>query len=168
MTMSKNVWKLTWVGVLAVFALGGLALGRAWATAGQGVTTAIVSGPTLLDEVSIHSVTDTQAVKIKTHGFSDVYTVVNRIAPGGHTGWHSHPGPSIISVVSGQATEYDGDDPTRTPRVHSAGSSFVDDGQHPHMVRNEGSTELVLVAFQVLPTGAPRRIDEPKPEHYPF
>ena len=82
--------------------------------------------------------------------------------PGGHTGWHSHPGPSIISVVSGQATEFLGDDPT-TPNVYAAGTAFVDDGTDTHIIVNEGATNLVLVAFQILPQGAQRRIDEPAP-----
>ena len=82
--------------------------------------------------------------------------------PGGNTGWHSHPGPSIISVKSGTATEYHADDPV-TPLVHPAGTSFVDDGQGAHIIVNEGTTDLELVAFQILPKGAPRRIDEPAP-----
>jgi hypothetical protein len=40
---------------------------------------------------------------------------------------------------------------------------FVDEGTHAHIVVNEGTTDLVLVAFQILPRGAPRRIDEPAP-----
>ena len=69
---------------------------------------------------------------------------------------------SIISVVSGQATEYRNDDPNGV--VHAAGTAFVDEGgDHAHIVVNEGTTDLVLVAFQVLPTGAPRRIDVPAP-----
>jgi len=116
----------------------------------------------MLDEVHLNSMSDINDVKIKTKGLSDVYVVKNTIVPGGHTGWHSHPGPSIISVVSGQATEYRSDDPDGI--VHLAGTAFVDEGgEHAHIVRNEGTTDLVLVAFQVLPLGAPRRIDVPAP-----
>lgn len=164
--MNKKTWKPILAGVFAACAFGGIALGIAWATPGLGISTTILSGPTLLDEINVHS--ETHRVKIKTKGVSDVYTVYNRIVPGGHTGWHSHPGPSIISVKSGQATEYDGDDPDRTPVVHPAGTSFVDDGRHAHLIRNEGCTDLELVAFQILPAGAPRRIDEPTPPHYDF
>src|SRR5262245_64784048 len=32
------------------------------------------------------------------------------IAPGGHTGWHSHPGPVIVIIKTGQMSFYDGDD----------------------------------------------------------
>ena len=132
----------------------------AWATPGQAIVTTILSGPTQLPEIDVKSGADD--LKIKTKQLSDVYVVYNTIAPGGHTGWHSHPGPSIISVKAGTATEYHSDEPS-TPHVHAAGSSFVDDGEHSHIVRNEGDTTLELVAFQILPAGAPRRIDQPQP-----
>ena len=155
--------KLTVAGALVAFAFGGVAIGIAWATPGSGITTTIIAGPTQLGEIHLNSESDINDVKIKTKGDSDVWVVHNKIVPGGHTGWHSHPGPSIISVVSGQATEYNSDDPL-TPIVHAAGSAFVDEGgDHAHIVVNEGSTDLVLVAFQVLPRGATRRIDVPSP-----
>src|SRR5262249_59731828 len=101
-------------------------------------------------------------VMIKTRGLSDVYVVHNRIVRGGHTGWHSHPGPSIISVVSGQATEYHDESPIGTP--HPAGTAFVDEGTHAHILVNEGDTDLVTVAFQVLPSGPPHPLDAPPPQ----
>jgi len=154
---------LTFAGALAAFAFGGIAVGIAWATAGSGITTTIIAGPTRLGEIHLNSESDINDVKIKTKGSSDVWVVHNRIVPGGHTGWHSHPGPSIISVVSGTATEYHSDDPL-TPIVHAAGTAFIDEGgDHAHIVVNEGSVDLVLVAFQVLPAGATRRIDMPAP-----
>ncbi len=141
---------------------GGIALKVAWATPGAGISTTIISGPVVLGEVHLNSDSEINDVKIKTKGFSDVYVVHNRIVPGGHTGWHSHPGPSIISVVSGQATEYRSDDPNGI--VHAANTAFVDEGgDHAHIIVNEGTTDLVLVAFQILPLGAPRRIDLPAP-----
>ncbi len=138
------------------------AAGVAWATTGVGISTTIVSGPTRLEGIHLHAKSDINNFEIKTKGSSDVYVVFNTIAPGGNTGWHSHPGPSIVSVKSGTATEYGSDDPG-TPRVYTAGTCFVDDGRHSHIVRNEGTTNLELVAFQVLPAGATRRIDQPAP-----
>ena len=160
--MFKLKWKLLVAGAFVACAFGGFAIGLAWATPGSGVTTTIISGPTLLGEVHLNSESDINDVKIKTKGLSDVYVVYNKIVPGGHTGWHSHPGPSIISVKSGTATEYHADDPL-TPIVHVAGTCFVDDGEGAHIIVNQGTTDLELVAFQILPLGAPRRIDEPAP-----
>src|SRR5262249_17277020 len=108
--------------------------------------------------VHIKRVREVKEVDLKTEGISDVYVVQNVILPGGNTGWHSHPGPSIISVVSGTATEYRSDDPD--PVVYAAGTAFVDEGgDHAHIIVNQGSDNLVLIAFQILPTGAPRRIE---------
>jgi quercetin dioxygenase-like cupin family protein len=138
-------------------------VGLVWATPGQGISTTIISGPIELDEIHVVSQSRDHGVLMMTRGLSDVYVVVNKIAPGGHTGWHSHPGPSIVSVVSGHATEYRSDEPDGL--VHPAGTAFVDEGgDHAHIVVNEGDTDLLLVAFQILPKGAPRRIDEPTPE----
>jgi len=160
--MTAKTRRLTWAGALVACALGGAAVGVAWATPGAGITTTIVAGPSLLGDIDVKSDSDLNQVKIKTKGLSDVYVVHNKIAPGGHTGWHSHPGPSIISVVSGTATEYRDDEPGGL--AHPAGTAFVDEGgDHAHVIVNEGTTDLVLVAFQVLPRGAPRRIDLPAP-----
>jgi quercetin dioxygenase-like cupin family protein len=148
-------------GILVGCAFGLVAMRVAWATPGKTISTTILSGPTLLGEVHFKTKTDDHEVDIKTKGVSDVYVVRNVISPGGHTGWHSHPGPSIISVVSGVATEYHGDDADGV--IHPAGTAFVDDGDGVHIVRNEGTADLELIAFQVLPAGAPRRIDEPQP-----
>ena len=116
----------------------------------------------MLGEIHLDSKSDINDVKIKTKGISDVYVVKNVISPGGHTGWHTHPGPSIISVVSGQVTEYRSDEDDGI--IHPAGTAFVDEGgDHAHIMVNEGTTDLVLVAFQVLPFGATRRVDLPAP-----
>ncbi|HZL91656.1 MAG TPA: hypothetical protein VFB96_25015 [Pirellulaceae bacterium] len=154
--------KLLVAGALSALALGGVAIGIAWATPGSGITTTIISGPVLMEETDIKTESDLNRVKIKIEGFSEVYVVHNKLVPGGHTGWHSHPGPSIISVKSGTATEYHSDEPG-VPHVHAVGTTFVDDGEGAHIVVNEGTTDLELVAFQILPVGAPRRIDEPAP-----
>ncbi len=108
-------------------------------------------------------------VKISAKDPSDVYVVSNTVAPGGSSGWHTHPGPSVVSVASGTATVYSGDDPSCTPMTYPAGSGFVDEGGgHVHLVRNQGTTTLQLVAFQIVPAGAVRRQDAPDPGFCPF
>lgn len=93
------------------------------------------------------------------------------IAPGGHTGWHSHPGPVIVLVRAGALTFYSGDDPTCTGRTYTAGQAFIDSGQgHVHIARNESSTqtlELWALYFD-LPPGGSTRIDAPAPGNCPF
>lgn len=103
-------------------------------------------------------------------------TVMQKIVilPGGHTGWHSHPGPVVVLVASGEMSFYSSEDPTCTVRTYSAGQAFVDSGQgHVHIARNEGSVplELYVTYFDVTP-GVPApgafRIDAPNPGNCSF
>ena len=145
--------KLMSTGALITLAFGLLAWGVAWATPGAGVTTTILSGPVEFGDLKVMSDSETNKVKIDMKGGSDVYIVHNLVVPGGHTGWHSHPGISFVTVRAGTATEYSGDDPT-TPNVYQAGSGFVEGAGHAHIIRNEGTVNLELVAFQIVPKGA--------------
>lgn len=75
----------------------------------------------------------------------------------------------MVSVVSGTATVYDGDDESCTPTTYAAGTGFIDEGgEHVHLVKNEGTEPLVVIAFQVVPAAATRRIDAPQPPLCPL
>ena len=88
----------------------------------------------------------------------------NKFEVGGTSGWHSHPGPSLIFVVAGQITNYLGNDPSCTPHVYTAGQSFTDEGgTDVHMIRNNGTVQAETIAVQFLPKGTDRKIDEPDP-----
>lgn len=105
----------------------------------------------------------------KTKGRSDLYVQNNVWSPGGSTGWHTHPGHSLIIVTSGTVTAYEGDDPTCTPHVYTAGMGFVDPGgDHVHVLRNEDTVEARTMAVQLIPAGATRRIDAPGSAACPF
>ena len=69
-------------------------------------------------------------------------------------------------VKSGTATFYLANDPACAPHVVPAGSGFVDSGG-VHVVRNEGSVDLVTVVASLVPADAPRRIDAPRPRNCP-
>lgn len=92
------------------------------------------------------------------------------IAPGGNSGWHTHHGPAVVLIKSGQMSFYDSDDPTCTARTYSAGQAFVDSGQgHVHIARNEGSENLELwVTYFDVPPGGKVRIDAPDPGNCSF
>ena len=119
---------------------------------------------------SLHIVyTQTPKIRLLVNDPADYYTVTNTVIPGGYSGWHTHPGPSVVVVKTGVATVYDGDDPTCTPEIYPAGTGFIDPGDgHVHMVRNEGADTLVTQAFQIIPAGGTRRIDAPSPGTCPF
>jgi quercetin dioxygenase-like cupin family protein len=147
----------------------------ALATPPSGVTTEFIAGTAItgggisFDEIDVATKTGEWKARIDTKGASQLYVVRNTFQVGGHTGWHTHPGPSLISVTSGTITVYDGDDPSCTPHVYPAGTGFVDPGgAHVHLLRNEGAVPAVTVATQLLPPGADRRIDAPAPGNCPF
>ncbi len=163
---------------LALAALAGAAfvtyVSGALATAPRGVTTLIL-GVARFDNIDAGAKTDVDPghardmwkARITTKGATDVHMLQNTIAPGGTFGWHSHPGPSLVIVKSGTATFYDADDPACAPHVVPTGSGFVDNGQDTHVVRNEGTVDLVTEVVSLVPAGFARRIDEPAPANCP-
>ena len=105
----------------------------------------------------------------KTKGLSDVFVQSNVWVPGGTTGWHSHPGHSLIVVTEGTVTVYDADDHKCRPHRYTKGMGFVDEGgDHAHIIRNEGTVDARTIAVQLVPAGAVRRIDVTDPGNCTF
>jgi hypothetical protein len=152
--------------------LGALAYtGIAHATPASGfVGTTVAMGRLQEFDVNLHTIpADIWQSQQRTKGDSDLYVQQNVWQPGGTTGWHSHPGHSLIIVTAGTVTDYESDDPSCAPHVYTAGQGFVDrGGDHVHMIRNEGSVEARTYAVQLIPAGATRRIDAPAPGTCPF
>jgi len=109
-----------------------------------------------------------QAVSTLKSQSTDVAVNSNTGVPGAFNGWHSHPGLSIVTVTEGALTMYDGDDPTCTPVVVTAGHGFVEPGQHTHYIRNEGLVDAKWVTTAIRPAGSAGRIDQPSPGNCPF
>lgn len=126
------------------------------------------------------SFADPTDIKFKIKGQSQEVIQINNaqetvmqqvvIEPGGNTGWHSHPGPVVVLIKSGQMSFYDSEDPTCTVRTYSAGQAFIDSGQgHVHIARNEGSVNLeIWVTYFDVPAGGPFRIDAASPGNCGF
>jgi quercetin dioxygenase-like cupin family protein len=102
-------------------------------------------------------------------------TVMQQITfdPGGFSGWHSHPGPAVVLVASGELTFYDGDDESCTGRTFSAGQALIDPGQgHVHFAVNQGPTPTVVwVTYFDVPLGTGSmgvREDAAAPGNCPF
>ena len=153
--------KLMVAGAFVACVSGALALRAAWATPPQGATTTPIAGPVTFDEFDASVHTRDYKARAKTSGLSDGYVRYVKIAPGGNTGWHSHPGLVFALVQSGTLTLYHDD---LVPEVFPAGTGLVEQpGDGAHIAVNEGNTDLELVVFYLLPKGAPRRIDEPAP-----
>ncbi len=161
--------KLIWVLLAATAVTTAMFVGRASATPSSGfaATTIAMGRFEEIDAMNRSLPGDFARPWLslqKTKGPSDLYVQNNVWVPGGSSGWHTHPGHSLIIVTAGTVTGYEADDPTCTPHVYTTGMGFVDPGDdHVHLLRNEGTVEARTVAVQLIPAGAVRRIDAPAP-----
>jgi len=151
--------KRTLASVTMVTALGAALVGVVSATPGSGILSAtVMARAEFLNAVDI-------TFKLKD-GRTEVVHVPNAqetviqqmvLAPGGHTGWHSHPGPAVVLIKSGTLNLYSLESGC-VPRSYSAGEAFVDSGQgHVHLAANLSATEnaeLWVTFFDVPPGGA--------------
>ena len=89
------------------------------------------------------------------------------ITPGGHTGWHTHPGPILVIVTEGQInhTRFGKKDGC-IERVFGPGESeqaFVEVPNQVHMARNKGDVDAVLyIARLNIPVGGEITDSSPK------
>lgn len=91
----------------------------------------------------------------------DVFVQHQVYQPGGHSGWHSHPGETVIYVESGTMSFYTGD---CVRHNFTAGQGAIEPGGHLALARNEGTVPLVLrVVYFNVPVGGSPRIDQPEP-----
>lgn len=149
------------LGALVVFpVLAGIAL----ATPGVGILSApIHARGTNAERLNVHS---KAGVKLQTKSSVDFVTQEIVMAPGGSTGWHSHPGPVLVTVKSGALKLVYADDSACEGRTYGAGESFVDRGDEiVHTAFNPGDANVVFWATYLVPgaPGAPARLDEPDP-----
>jgi quercetin dioxygenase-like cupin family protein len=111
----------------------------------------------------IHSKANGYDVKLKSHDNTDLAVTTIAVAPGGHSGWHYHPGPVLVIVNTGAITFYHANDPTCTGTRHPAGTAFIEEGGDVGIARNEEAGETTVVATFFVPAGGPTRIDAAAP-----
>lgn len=169
----------TWLFAAAALLLcGGAALlgwsGAAFATpANAGFVTETPVPEAAFESIHVRALTDEEGedpkVRITATEPTDIYVAHNTVAPGGNSGWHTHPGPSVVIIKTGTATVYDSNGRSCPATTYPAGTGFIDEGGgHVHLVQNAGTTTLETYAFQVIPAGVARRIDAPRPANCPL
>jgi hypothetical protein len=145
-------------------------VGTALATTPGGIISAPVQargtlGPTDGPNLVVNSKT---GVHLKAKGSTNIVTQQITIGPGGHTGWHSHPGPVLVTVKEGTLRLIYATDSACNGTDYPAGSSFVDRGDEViHIARNMSvSNNVVLWATYFVPgaeTTAAFRLDAADP-----
>ena len=132
--------------------------GVAQATAPSGVTS------TTLGRISLGPYHQTSAgFKIFAKDPTDTVVTTTTIAPGGSTGWHSHPGPVLVQVVSGAVTLRHAAHGRCLSEVVRAGHGFFETPGAVHNAANQRLQPAVVYATFVLPPGAPPEVSAPIP-----
>jgi hypothetical protein len=141
-------------------------------TLGSGSSSTLLGRATFADPdnqtVDVKRITGDWHMEIKAKPAFDIAVQSILFQPGSQSGWHRHPGPVFIQVVSGTMTFYESDDPTCTPIVKTAGQGFLDAGDDAHIARNETALPATNVVTSFAPPGAALRIDAPNPGNCPF
>jgi cupin domain len=125
----------------------------ALATAGGGFTATTAVRGTLAGHVQVN----TDRIKFQTKGDTDVVVQTITYAPGGFSGWHTHPGFVLAVMESGAITIQVG----CSVNTYSAGQSFYESGTTPIMARNNGGVPAVVRANFIVPKGVATRRDVP-------
>ena len=141
--------------VVSGIVLGFVAVvGTALATPGIGIISAPVHARGTMSEKLV--INSKSGVHLKTKGSVDVATQQIRMAGGGSTGWHSHPGPVLVTVKSGALRLIYADDESCEGTLYEAGDSFVDRGDAVvHIARNESLVNEVEFWATYLVPGDP-------------
>jgi hypothetical protein len=186
------------VGVVITYAaLKIFAAEPAYATQGTGFTTTILSRGAIGKNVAFGTPIQlvvkrkvriktrrgfvSKTVRIKVPSIDKAITCTDAIpcdtvfqqgtlAPGGSTGWHTHPGPAFIAFAQGEGTYYHAAGSTCHAMTVTAGTGFSQMPTETHVLRNLGSVPVVVYTLYVLPHGTPNsaiRTDQPQPSACP-
>jgi quercetin dioxygenase-like cupin family protein len=101
---------------------------------------------------------------------NDVVTTQNTVAPGGFSGWHSHPGIVVLIVQSGEITLYS--EPVGgggcSVHTYTAGQVFLEHPENEQNAVNTGADPAVLaVTYFNVPHGGSNRIERTNPGDCP-
>ncbi len=163
--MTRNIWhcrsRNRVLPVLAVGALVGAGLAAGLTSGVQPARAAEPSGVPLLSEVLGKATVDGE---VHLHHRGPTQVVVQRltVAPGGGSGWHSHPGPHLVLTTSGHTTVYEADCSRHT---YGPGEAFLLKAGQVHFARNEGTTPEVQLVVHFVDPDATLFVPEPPPPH---
>ena len=160
--LRRTILAITVLAALSVAAVG-TALGTP-ASVAPSLTAETARGP-LVDRPLAVNWHFANGSKIKLQSQGPMEQAVQRIVavPGATFGWHSHPGPTIVTVLSGTLSFYHAEDCTHRIN-YTAGQSFSNLPDEIHLARNEGTVDLVVYATYFVPVGTGAlRIDQPSP-----
>lgn len=98
-------------------------------------------------------------VQLQAQGSTDSYVQHLVLAPGGYSGWHTHPGILIGTLVSGSIDFYNANCQKRSL---TAGQMYFED-ENVHAIINTGGVNADLYITYLIKHGAPRRMEADAP-----
>jgi len=98
-------------------------------------------------------------IQLQAEGATDVYVQQLALAPGGYSGWHTHPGILVGTVVSGSIDFYDANCQKHS---YTPGQVFLENSQ-PHGIINTGTVNAELSIAYLVKHNAARRIEADAP-----
>jgi quercetin dioxygenase-like cupin family protein len=96
---------------------------------------------------------------LQIQGDTDYYSQHLVLAPGGYSGWHSHPGVLVAGVKSGQVDFYDANCQKQTV---GAGQVYTENDA-VRAISNTGLVDADLYISYLIKHGSPRRREEAAP-----
>ena len=155
--------RFTLAGTSSIVAAAAAIITPALATPARDFTrTELSTG--LLAEGEARARSDKWEVRVRTKEDTTVGLDRLTVLDDGHSGWHTHAGLTIATVVEGAVTWYDGSQPGCPAKTYRAGESFIEPANNVHLVHNTTGATVVYTAVQLRPAGAPGRIDAAQPE----
>jgi quercetin dioxygenase-like cupin family protein len=107
---------------------------------------------------SIGDVPVSALVRAVTPDGADVFIQHVRLGANGATGWHTHPGPAIVTVVQGAVTYEEAAANSCQDATYTAGQGFVDRGfGHVHRAI-AGADGVDFYVVYILPPGSPTHV----------
>ena len=98
-------------------------------------------------------------VQVQAQGATDFYVQKLTLAPGGFSGWHTHPGVLFGAVVAGSIDFFDGECHKSSLKT---GQAFQENNQ-THAIINNGTDAADLTLVYLIKHGAARRIEADAP-----
>ena len=124
------------------------------------IVSAVPALPVPAHATAGRDVTATETWKRTADGFDYTFREIT-LAPGGSTGWHTHPGRVYGIVKEGTLTHSLAD--CTIDGIYPTGAGVFEPPGMTHIGRNLGVAPVVLQILYILPAGSPLSVDQPDP-----
>jgi quercetin dioxygenase-like cupin family protein len=119
----RSKWITAFVATSVLVGVGAAAASHVLQVDPATVPTGFLAAHNSIDDVPVSAL-----ARAANPDGADVFVQHVRLGPNAPTGWHTHPGPALVSVVKGSLTYEDAKANACNRIVYAAGEGFVDRG----------------------------------------